>query len=114
MANYQNTFQQIVSGATASVSFTTTVDVQNHDIGAFQVVWNSLSHNTATFRLQATIAGDPHFSNLTTNPTTMTSGTSSQLYDLTNAGYRTVICEYKANGTTTGTIDCWIVRKSRR
>lgn len=114
MANYQNTFLQIVSAATASVSFTTTVDVQNHDIGSFQVVWNSLSHNTAEFRLKATIAGDPHFSNLTTNPTTMTSGTSSQLYDMWNTGYRTVLCEYKANGTTSGTIDVWVTRKSRR
>lgn len=86
----------------------------NHDIGACQVVWNSLSHNTATFRLRATIAGDPHFSNLTTNPTTMTSGTSSQLYDFTNKGYRAYEAVYAANGTTSGTIDVWLCRKSRR
>ena len=103
----------VVSAATASTSFTTDVTGQNFDNGAFQVIWTSYVGASASVRLQASIDGS-NFSNLTVNPTTLSTGSSSILYNITDAGYPVYRVLYDAGTTTAGTLDVWVSRKSRR
>lgn len=110
---YFNTEQQIASAMTASASFTTDFTFRNFDNGAVQVVWAGVDTNVGTFRLQCSVNGTD-FSNLTTIATTMTTASSSQVFNITDAGYDVIRCVYAAVSNTVGTVDVFINRKSRR
>lgn len=106
--------RQIVSAVSAPRSFTTLIpQFINNDNGAIQVIWTNLTHANATFKLKATLDGT-NFSDLLSTFVTLVSGSSSALYNFTDAGYATVQAVYDAGSNTTGTIDVWVCTKARQ
>jgi hypothetical protein len=110
MSAYQTTTRQIVSGVSASASFTTDVVWGNHLYGAFQVSWASHNLGNAYAKLQTTVDGT-NYQDISGTVQTFTSGSSSIVYRLTDIGEPTVRFVYDAGTNTAGTVSVWLTQK---
>lgn len=110
---YFNVRYQIASAAAAATSFTTSVVMQNADMASVQVSWSGHNAGGATFHLAGSI-DEVNYSSLTSSVITLTSGSSSQLYNIFDIGYTSLKAVYVASAATTGTVDVWVSTKGRR
>lgn len=109
---YFNTRTTMVAGWDASVSFTTTIDVNNFDNGAIEIVWSSLNAANGTVVLKGSISGSNY--DTLSDVRTMVTASAFQLYGILEAGFEKIQVVYAAASNTAGTIDVYANRKSRR
>lgn len=104
----------MAASVSASASFTTAIDFLNFDNGSIQVVWSGFDQATGTIRLRGSIIDASTYDSLTVNPQTLVATAGNQVYNITDIGYEKVQVVYAANTVSTGTVDIYCTRKSRR
>jgi len=110
---YFNVLETLASSVDATASFTTGINIHNHDNAAFQVVWTGVDADTATIRMQGS-NDNSNYENLTTNPTTMTSAADNHIFNVTDAAYHYLRLYYDDQSTSGGTITSVIALKKNR
>lgn len=110
---YLPELHQWVNTITAAATMTSSVAMINFDCGSVQVIWDGFDDNDATFKLRATNKTGSG-NDLEGAIVTMLSANTSQVFNITDAGYSELLCEYQPGSVTTGTIEVVICRKSRK
>jgi hypothetical protein len=101
-----------VQSAAAASSFTTMVPVLNDYSASVQVVYKGLDAVDGCIRLKG--SNDEvvaNAQNLTDDPSTMTTATSSILFNIDRMGFGYLLAEYDAGSNSTGTVSLFLVRK---
>lgn len=110
---YSNVQETLIDAASAAVSFSTTIDVQNFDSGSIQVVFSGLDAADASVDLLASI-DRTNFETLLTAVTTLTVSSGNHVYNITDQGFNELKVTYDEGSVSTGTVSVYGVRKSRR
>lgn len=114
---YLNYSSQVVSAASAGKTFVVDTTIQNYDNCAFQFAWTGVTGTAGFVQLYGSIDGS-NFSTFPVatgnNPATLTTSTSSYLFNISDASYNWVRTEYQPGGNATGTVNLFTTRKSRK